>query len=34
MNKYGVNELFMKKLNLKECVTRNEDIVYSDEFVM
>jgi len=33
MNKYGVNELFMKKLNLKECVTRNEDIGYSDEFV-
>jgi len=33
MKKYGVNELFMKKLNLKECVTRNEDIGYSDKFV-
>jgi len=23
----------MKKLNLKECVTRNEDFEYNDEFV-
>ena len=32
-NKYGVNELFMEILNLNECLTKNEDIGYSDEFV-